>query len=167
MPLPGPRVLMQPALFNQASPATANLFPTYSAPGIDAVGAGGTNFATAWGTNYGVMIPNQGNGAVWLYFLCGGTAAGITQVLVGDLVGATGQVLPATTYQYTIALSTSGWLGPFSPATFNQQAPTQVTYAGALNSQALTAQAQGCIVIDFTLPTTLCVRAYQNVTVSP
>lgn len=163
----GARVAVLPATFNQASPTTANLFPTYTTPGIDAVGAGGTAFATAWSTNLGIMINNVGNGAVWLYFLVGGTGAGACQVLVGDLVGSTGQVLPATTYQYTLALSTSGWLGPFSPGTFNQQSPTTVTYAGAINTQALTSAAQGCVVVDFTTTTTLCVRAYQNITVSP
>jgi len=168
MALPGPRLLVTPAPFNTGS--ALSVFPLYAtvgAPGVDVAGAGGTAFATAWGTNYGVFIPNQGNGAVWLYFTCGGTAAGIYQVLVGQPVGNTGQVLPATTETGTIAATTSGWLGPFSPATYNQSSPTNVTYAGALNSQALTSAAQGCVVIDFTLPTTLCVRAYQNTTVSP
>ena len=168
MALPGPRLLVTPAPFNTAS--AVSVFPLYAtvgAAGVDVVGAGGVNFATAWGTNYGVFIPNQGNGAVWLYFTCGATAPGVYQVLVGQVVGGTGQVLAATTETGTIAASTSGWLGPWSPATYNQSSPTNVTYAGALNSQALTAQAQGCVVIDFTLPTTLCVRAYQFSVVSP
>jgi hypothetical protein len=160
------RVVVTPAPFNTGPALSA--FPTYSAPGVDAVGAGGTNFATAWpGAISGVVIPNQGNGAVWLYFVCGGTAAGAGQVLVGEVVGGTGQVLPATTEPFTIALTTSGWLGPFSPATYNQAAPTVVTYTGLINATALTAAAQGCVVIDFTLTTTLCVRAYQNSTVTP
>ena len=91
--------------------------------------ADGTAFATAWGSNLGVMIPN--NGLIWLYYVCGATAGGVVQVLVGDLSGNTGQVLPATTETYTIAASTSGWLGPWSPGTYNQQSPTNVTYSGA------------------------------------
>jgi hypothetical protein len=159
------RVTVVPAPFNSAG---LSVFPTYSAPGVDAVGAGGTNFATAWpGTISGVIIPNQGNGAIWLYYVAGTTAPGVTQVLVGDLIGNTGQVAPATTEQFTLALSTSGWLGPWSPATYNQQQPGTAVAAGMINATALTAAAQGCVVVDFTVTTTLCVRAYQSATVSP
>jgi hypothetical protein len=43
-----------------------------------------------------------------------------------------------------------------------------VTYAGATNTQALTAAAQGCVVVDFTTPTiTFAVRAYTLTPVSP
>ena len=88
-------------------------------------------------------------------------------MLIGDLAGTSGQVPPATAETGTITASSSGWLGPFSPVTYNQQAPTVVTYTGAINTTPLVAAAQGCVVIDFTTTTTLCVRAYQNVTVSP
>ena len=154
----GPRVTIAPASFNAG--ATGSAFPAYSAPGIDVAGTGGTAFATAWGSNLGVMIPN--NGLIWLYYVCGATAGGVTQVLVGDLSGNTGQVLPATTETYTIAANTSGWLGPWSPGTYNQQSPANVTYTGGVNTTALVAAAQNCVVVDFSATTTLCVRAYQN-----
>jgi hypothetical protein len=158
------RVLVAPVNFN--SGALGSAFPVAPAAGVDAVGAGGTAFATAWpGTISGVEIPN--NGEVLLYYVCGATAGGVCQVLVGELVGATGQVLPATAYQYTIAASSSGWLGPWSPATFNQQAPANVTYAGAINATALTSAAQGTVVVDFTTTTTLSVRAYQLIPIQP
>ncbi len=163
----GPRLAITPAPFNTGS--AVSVFPLYAtvgAAGVDAAGAGGTAFATVWGTNLGVMIPNQGNGAVWLYYTCGAVTPSY-QVLVGDLIGNTGQVLAATTEAGTLATSSSGWLGPWSPATYNQQAPTVVTYTGGLNTTALTAAAQGCVVVDFSATASLCVRAYQNITVSP
>jgi len=164
----GPRLAVTPAPFNTGS--AVSVFPLYAtvgSAGVDTAGAGGVNFATAWSTNLGVMIPNQGNGAVWLYYTAGGTAPGAYQVLVGQVVGGTGQVLAATVEAGTLAATTSGWLGPWSPATYNQAAPTVVTYAGGINTTALTAAAQGCVVVDFTTTTTLCVRAYQNSVVTP
>lgn len=157
----GPRVNILPIPFNLA-PLTG-LFITATTPGYDTGSPGGT--VTAWSTTLGVMVPN--NGQVILGYACGATAAGVYQVLVGDLIGNTGQVLPATDETGTIAASTVGWLGPWSPASYNQQAPTQVTYAGAINTTALVASAQGCVVIDFTTTTTLAVRAYQLIPVSP
>jgi hypothetical protein len=163
------RVAVIPAPFNTGS--VVSVFPLYATvgtAGVDAVGAGGVAFATAWpGTISGVQIPNQGNGAVWLYYTAGATAPGVYQVLVGELVGGTGQVLPATTETGTIAASTSGWLGPWSPATYNQMAPTVAAPASPINATALTAAAQFCVVADFTVTTNLCVRAYQFVTVTP
>jgi hypothetical protein len=166
----GPRISLIPALFNTGPVnSVLPLYATVGAAGVDAAGAGGTAFATLWTTasSLGVLIPNQSNGGVWLYYTCGATAAGVYQVLIGDLAGTSGQVPPATAESGTIAASTSGWLGPFSPSTYNQQSPTTVTYTGAINTTALTAAALGCVVIDFTTTTTLCVRAYQNVTVNP
>src|SRR5215472_3753610 len=129
----GPRVTLAPIPFNLGAAGATYIAAT--TPGYD---LGSPSAITAWG----------------------GTAGGVCQVLVGDLVGATGQVLPATTYQYTIAANSVGWLGPWNAATYNQQAPTLVTYAGAINTTALTAAAQGCVVVDFTTTTTLAVRAY-------
>lgn len=149
----GPRVLLQPIPLN-LNPLTGLWVPS-TAPGYD---LGSPSAITAWSGQLGVMIPN--NGQVILGFACGATLAGAFQVLVGDLIGNTGAVAPATTEAGTIAANTSGWLGPWNAATYNQQAPTQVTYAGAINTQALTAQAQGCVVIDFTTTTTLALRAY-------
>jgi len=163
----GPRLAVTPAPFNTGS--AVSVFPLYAtvgAAGVDVAGAGGTAFATVWGTNLGVMIPNAGNGQVWLYYTCGAVTPSY-QVLVGDLIGNTGQVLAATAEAGTLATSSSGWLGPWSPATYNQQAPPVVTYTGGLNTTALTAAAQGCVVVDFSATASLCVRAYQNITVSP
>jgi len=154
-------VTLQPIPLN-LSPNGA-LWLTSTTPGYD---TGSPSAITAWSGQGGVQIPNPG-GNIVLAFACGATAAGVTQVLVGDLVGSTGQVLPATTYQYTIASNTAGWLGPWSPASFNQQAPTVVTYTGLINSTALTAAAQGCVVIDFTTTTSLAVRAYSMIPIQP
>jgi hypothetical protein len=160
----GPRVTILPIPMN-ATPNTPALFPSAPAAGYDTGSPGGT--FTAWSTTLGVMIPQPNvQSTVWLWFLCGATPAGAYQVLVGDLVGQTGQVLPATAYAGTIAATTSGWLGPWSPSSFNQQAPTQVTYSGAINTTALVAAAQGCVVVDFTTTTTLSVRAYQVIPVN-
>jgi hypothetical protein len=160
----GPRVTLQPIPLNLAA-NVGGIWLTSTTAGYDTGSPGGTQ--TAWSTTLGVMIPNPTPGAVMLAYACGATAAGAWQVLVGDLIGTTGQVAPATDIAGTIAASTAGWLGPWSPATFNQQAPTQVTYAGAINTTALTAAAQGCVVIDFTTTTTLAVRAYSVIPVSP
>jgi hypothetical protein len=149
----GPRVLLQPIPLN-LNPLNG-LWVVASTPGYD---LGSPSAITAWGTALGVMIPN--NGQVVLGFACGATPAGAFQVLVGDPIGNTGQVAPATAEAGTIAASTVGWLGPWNMATYNQQAPTQVTYAGAINTTALVQQAQGCVVVDFTTTTTLAVRAY-------
>jgi hypothetical protein len=157
----GARVTLQPIPFN-TNPNGPGLFITSTSPGYD---LGSPSAITAWSGQLGVMIPN--NGQVILGFACGATLAGAYQVLVGDLIGNTGQVAPATIEAGTIAANTVGWLGPWSPATYNQQAPTQVTYSGAINTQALTAQAQGCVVIDFTTTTTLALRAYQLIPVAP
>jgi hypothetical protein len=153
----GPRVTLAPLAFNLA-PLTG-LWIVSTTPGYD---LGSPSAITAWGTALGVQIPNNGN--VILGYACGATPAGAYQVLVGDLIGNTGQVAPATTEAGSIAANTQGWIGPWNMNTYNQQAPTLVTYAGAINTQALVAQAQGTVVIDFTTTTTLAVRAYQMIT---
>lgn len=150
----GARVTLLPIPLNAAP--LSGLFITATSPGYD---LGSPSAITAWSGQLGVQIPN--NGQVILGYACGATPAGAFQVLVGDLVGNTGQVLPATTQAGTIAANTVGWLGPWNVGTYNQQAPAQVTYAGAINTQALTAAAQGCVVVDFTTTTTLALRAYQ------
>jgi hypothetical protein len=157
----GPRVTIQPIPFN-STPLTGT-FPTAPSAGYD-LGSPGGSF-TAWSTTLGVMIPNPGNTILWYW--CGATLAGAFQVLVGDLIGNTGQVASATLEAGTIPASTTGWLGPWSPATYNQQSPTNVTYAAAINTQALVAAAQGSVVVDFTTTTTLSVRAYQLIPIQP
>jgi hypothetical protein len=157
----GPRVTLQPIPLNLNTNGPGLWVPA-STPGYD---LGSPSAITAWSGQLGVMIPN--NGQVILGFACGATLAGAYQVLVGDLIGNTGTVAPATTIAGTIAATTVGWLGPWSPQTYNQQSPTNVTYAGAINVAALTAAAQGCVVVDFTTTTTLAVRAYSLIPVSP
>ena len=162
----GPRVTILPIPMNNFPNGQASsVFPSAPAAGYDTGSPGGS--FTAWSTTLGIQIPQPAQGAtIWLWYLCGVTAAGAYQVLVGNVVGNTGQVLPATTEAGTIAASTSGWLGPWSPSTYNQQSPANVTYGGAINTQALTAAAQGCVVVDFTTTTTLSVRAYQVIPVN-
>jgi hypothetical protein len=156
----GPRVTLQPIPFNLG--AAGGTYIVSTTPGYD---LGSPSAITAWSTTLGVMIPNP-SGNVILGFACGATPAGVTQVLVGDLVGSTGQVLPATTMQYTIAANSQGWLGPWSPATYNIQSISP-TFTGDINTQALTSAAQGCVVIDFTTITTLAVRAYSLIPIQP
>ena len=156
----GARVTLQPIPLNLG--AAGNTWVVATSPGYD---LGSPSAITAWSGQLGVMIPNPG-GNVILGYACGATAAGVTQVLVGDVI-AGNQVLPATTYQYTIAANSQGWLGPWSPATFNQQAPTNVTFSGAINTQALVAAAQGCVLIDLTTTTTLALRAYSLNPIQP
>jgi hypothetical protein len=155
-------VTLQPIPMNLAALAGGTWIPS-TTPGYD---LGSPSAITAWAGQGGVMIPNPG-GNVILAYACGATLAGVTQVLVGDVIGATGLVAPATSEQVTIAANSSGWLGPWSPATFNQQAPTAVAYTGMINSTALTAAAQGCVVIDFTTTTTLAIRALSLIPVQP
>lgn len=149
----GARVTLQPIPLSGG--AGGSTWITSGTAGYDT----GTGTVTAWSGQLGVMIPMTAKNVI-LAYACGATAAGITQVLVGQPVGSTGQVLPATTEQYTIALNTSGWLGPWDVATYAQTNPTGVTYSGAINITALTSAAQGCVVIDFTTTTTLALRAY-------
>ena len=162
----GPRVTILPIPMNNFPNGQASsVFPSAPSAGYDTGSPGGT--FTAWSTTLGIMIPNPAQGAtVWLWYFCGATAAGAYQVLIGDLIGNTGQVAAATTIAGTIAASSSGWLGPWSPSTYNQQAPANVTYAGAINTTALVAAAQGTVVVDFTTTTTLSVRAYSVIPVN-
>jgi hypothetical protein len=149
---------LQPYSFN----ASDGNFFTGGAPasfGYD-TGAG----IVAWGGNNVVLVPNTGN--VFLWYYCGATLAGITQVLVGDPVA--GQVLPASTTK-TIAATESGWLGPKSPVTYNIQnlnlVPTGI--AGGPTIAAWPAAAQGCFAVAFTTTTTLLVRAYTLASIQP
>jgi hypothetical protein len=157
----GPRVTLNPIPFN-LNPNGPGLYITATTPGYD---TGSPSAITAWAGQGGIRIPNPG-GNVILGFACGATAAGAYQVLVGDQVGNTGQVLPATTITGTIAANTVGWLGPWSPATYNIQ-NSSVTFSGDINTTALTAADVGCVVIDLTTLTTLALRAYQIIPIQP
>ena len=118
---------------------------------------------TAWGTApNAVAVPNTGNVLLWYY--CGATAAGVAQVLVGEQI-AGGQILPATTAQ-TMVASSSGWIGPLSPAAYNIQNVTNVP-ASSIVTGPMPAAYQGCFVVSFTLTTTLLVAAFSFQSVQP
>jgi hypothetical protein len=135
--------------------------------GIDLIGAGGNAFAQTWtsGSVNVVLVPNT-SGNVILWYYCGTAAAGIAQVLVGQAVA--GQVLPAATSQ-TIAANSSGWLGPYSPATYNIRTgnPVPTSIAGSPTIASWPAAAAGCYAVAFTTVTNLYVRAYSFNNVQP
>lgn len=161
MAFPQPRVTLNPIPFN-STPLTG-VFPLASSPGYD---PGNPSAITAWPNVSGaIRIPN--NGQVMVFWASGATLPGVTQVLVGDPIGNTGQYAPATTEQQTLAASSSGWLGPWSPATYNIQGVSGQTFSGALNSQAIVQADVGCVLIDITTTTTLVMRAYTLIPVSP
>lgn len=146
-------VPLQPYNLN-ATPTTGQFFSTTPASfGYDT----GTT-VTAWGSNNVVLVPNT-SGNVILWYYCGATPAGIAQVLVGEPVA--GQVLPASTAQ-TITATSSGWLGPFSPAIYNIGNVNLVaaSIAGGPAIASWPAAATSCYAVAFTTTTTLLVRAY-------
>jgi hypothetical protein len=158
MALPSTRVTCLPIPFN-SSPLTG-VFPLASTPGYD---AGSPSAITAWGAIQGIRVPN--NGEVMVFWASGATLPGVTQVLVGDPIGNTGAFAPANTEQQSLAASSSGWLGPWSPATYNIQ---QVgTAFGGINTQVTVAADVGCVLIDFTTITTLVVRAFTLIPIQP
>ena len=159
MTLPSTRVTCLPIPFNLAP--LAGTFPLAATPGYD---AGSPSAITAWGAIQGVRVPN--NGQVMLFWASGAAGAGVTQVLVGDPIGNTGAFGPATTEQQTLPATSSGWLGPWSPATYNIQQVGN-TFSGAINSQVTVAADVGCVLIDFTTVTNLVVRAYTLIPVQP
>ena len=110
-----------------------------------------------------VAVPNP-SGNVLLWYYCGATAAGVVQVLVGEQV--TGQVLPATT-AFSIVASSSGWIGPLSPATYNIGNVTLIPASSVVSPGPMPAAYAGCYVVEFTLCTTLLVAAYSFASVQP
>ena len=99
-------VPLAPFSFN-STPTTGSFYPGPTAPASFGYASSGTSTITAptaWGSApNAVAVPNTGS--VLLWYWCGATGAGITQVLVGEQV--TGQVLPATTAM-TLAANSSG-----------------------------------------------------------
>jgi hypothetical protein len=160
MAFPQARVTCLPIPFNLAP--LAGVFPLASTPGYD---AGSPSAITAWpNVSSGIRVPN--NGQVVVFWASGAAGAGVTQVLVGDPIGNTGTFAPGTTEQQTLGASSSGWLGPWSPATYNiQQAGN--TWPAAINSQVAVAADVGCVLIDFTTTTNLVVRAFTLIPVQP
>ena len=154
---------LTPVNFAQSA-LTGSFFSTPPTGGIDLTGTG-TAFGTSWGSNVVVLVPNT-SGNVILWYYCGTAAAGIAQVLVGGQVA--GQVLPAGTAQ-TIAATSSGWLGPFSPSTYNIKGSSAPVPTGIAGSPSFTwpAAAAGCYAVAFTTTTNLSIRAYSFSNVQP
>ena len=109
-----------------------------------------------------MAVPNSGS--ILLWYWCGSTGAGVTQVLVGQQIAGT-QILPATTAM-TLAANSSGWIGPLSPATYNIQAVTNVQ-ASSIVTGSMPAAYAGCYVVSFTTTTTLLVAAFSFSSVTP
>jgi hypothetical protein len=151
--------------FNQAPLTGTHFTGALPSAGIDAAGTG-TAFGTAWGSNNVLLVPNtSGNTMLWYYNGSTG-AAGIAQVLVGEVVA--GSLITAATAK-TIAVSESGWLGPFSPATYNIK-NTSLVHSGIAGSPTIASwptAAIGCYAVAFTTTTYLSVRAYTFSSIQP
>jgi hypothetical protein len=167
------------ALIRQTmTPVSMNQFAFSGATPIGAVApaAGcdyaGTNTAfTAWGSlpnvsSAGIQYAN--NGSQWLWGYCGATTT-TAYVLIGqESAGGIAQLY--TQYSVVIAATSYFFLGPFSPAQFNQPNIAQFaagTSGGTSPGGAILAAGQGLTCIDFLNTTTLAVRLYQTGTVTP
>jgi hypothetical protein len=120
----------------------------------------GSGSFTAWSSNNGVQFVN--NGQMFLAYVNGGTVC-TASILIGAKAG--GAVPLYSTYQTTLAATSGpGWLPPLSPAGFNQQDSSQHSGApaGVIGSAGV-----GMTCIDFSAITTLGVRLYQLIPVSP
>jgi hypothetical protein len=150
------RTIIQPVTLNSVVGGT---FPTAPATGIDAA-AVGTTFATAWaGAATGVQFSN--NGLLWLWYYNGATAC-TASYLVGDK--AAGQPVLWSTVQVVLNTTGYGWLGPWSPAAYNQQDAAIHT---ASPGGVIGAAGVGLTCIDFSATGTLAVRLMQLVPVTP
>jgi hypothetical protein len=149
-----------------ATPAGVFNAAALSSYGSASSGTSTIAIPTAWGTPSGanaVAVPNP-SGNVMFWYGCGATAAGAVQVLVGEQV-AGGQILPATTAMSITAAST-GWIGPYSPAAYNIQNPANPP-AGSVVTGNMPAAYAGCLVVEFTLCTTLVVAAFTFASIQP
>lgn len=162
------RQTMTPVSMNQfAFTGNTAIGAVAPAAGCD---SGGTNTSfTAWASlpapnSLGIQYLN--NGSQWLWGYNGATGS-TAYVLIGAKAGGLVQVYT----QYSIVLPTTGYffLGPFSPANFNQQDSSQ--FAGGAGGTApggvIGAAAVGFTCIDFLNTTTVAVRLYQTTTVTP
>ena len=139
------------------------------APAAGADYAGTNTTFTAWGSlpvvsSSGIQYVNNGSQWLWYY---NGTGSVTASVLIGAKAG--GLVQLYSQYAVTIAATTYGFLGPFSPAAFNQQDATQ--FAGGAGGTApggvIGVGGIGMTCIDFSSTTNLAVRLYQCGTVNP
>jgi hypothetical protein len=160
------RVTLTPVSMNQFSFAgTAPIGAVAPATGIDAAGANGATFGTAWpGALAGVNYLN--NGTQWLWGYNGATACS-AYVLIGQKAAGQAEIYTA----YTVVLPTTGYffLGPFSPQQFNQTDASQFAggSGGAAPGGVIGQSAVGYTCIDFSATGTLAVRLYQMNTVQP
>lgn len=157
-------VSMNQFAFSGATPVGA----VAPAAGCDATG---TNTAfTAWtalspASPLGIQYVN--NGSQWLWFYNGATPT-TAYVLIGAKSAGLVQIYSQETV--TIAATSYGFLGPYSPAAFNQLDTAQfggTGGGGAAPGGVIGTSGQGCTCIDFLNTTTLAVRLYQTGTVTP
>jgi len=146
------RQTISPVNFNAAA-TTGGSLPSAPSAGIDAAGAGGTTFGTAWTGLEGVQFVNNGEIILWYY---NGATSCNAYILIGQK--AAGVVPTYTTFTVALATTGYGWLGPFSPAGFDQQDSTAHSAApgGVIGTSGV-----GLCCVDFSATTTLSVRAYQ------
>lgn len=169
------RQTMTPVSMNQFAFTGGGTVPVGAvAPSAGCDAAGSNTAFTAWASltpasPAGVQYAN--NGSQWLWYYNGATATS-AYILIGQESG--GGVAQVYT-QYTIVLGASsyGYLGPYSPAQFNQPNISQfaaATTGGGTSGApggAVTTAGQGLTCIDFLNTTTLAVRLYQTGTVTP
>lgn len=152
------RVTIQPIPLNIPIGGALGAFIPAGSVGYDTGSPGGS--FTAWGGAQGIQFQN--NGLVFVA-LVNGASASVAQLLVGQKDA--GVNLLAATFQTTIAASSPpSWLPPLSPQTFNQ--PDASAFSGQ-PAGAIGVSGQGLTCIDFTVTTTLGVRLYQLIPVTP
>jgi hypothetical protein len=166
------RQLMTPVSMNQFAFTGGGTVPIGAVAPAAGCDAAGTNSSfTAWGSlsptsPFGIQYAN--NGSQWLWYYNGATATS-AYILIGQESG--GGIAQVYT-QYTVVLGATsyGFLGPFSPAQFNQPNISQFgvgTSGGSSPGGVIGTAGQGLTCIDFLNTTTLAVRLYQTGTVTP
>ena len=164
------RQTMTPVSMNQFALTGGGTQPIGAVAPTAGCDAAGSNTAfTAWGSlsptsPFGIQYVN--NGSQWLWYYNGATPTS-AYILIGQKAG--GLVEPYTQYTVVLGATSYGFLGPFSPAQFNQQDSSQfLSGAGGVSpGGAILAAGLGMTCIDFLNTTTLAVRLYQCGTVTP
>jgi hypothetical protein len=118
----------------------------------------------------GIQFVNNGSQFLWYY---NGAAAVNASILIG--VKAGGLVQLYSQEQVTLGTTSYGFIGPLSPASFNQLDSSQFSGTGAggvapggiIAGQNAATNGLGLTCIDFSAVTNLAVRLYQCGTVSP
>lgn len=157
------RVTLTPIPFNSGNLSGPNLLPPSGSVGYDT----GTGSFTAWSSNNGIQFVNNGQClVVWV----NGATACTANILLGRKVS--GQLPPATTYAPALTVSSSGYIPPLSPQDFTQSDSTAFNGTGGPGGAAALAGAigtagVGMTCIDFSAITTLGIRVYSLIPVSP